>query len=72
MSPPIYSYKCPACEQEEDMLVSISEADTKQTCRICFAGMERTLTSPAGYSINGDNSSSVPSKASLTNVRVKT
>jgi putative FmdB family regulatory protein len=71
MSPPIYGYKCPACGREEDLIVSISRAEETQACPICHAGMERTLTAPSGYSIHGDNSGSVPSKNSLTGVKIK-
>lgn len=67
---PLYGFKCTVCSREEDMYLSISESGSTQRCPICHSDMERTLTSPAGYSM-GHNPASSPNKNNFSSIKAK-
>ena len=49
---PIYAYKCPKCEVEEERLSSI-EARDYQYCNSCNSLLER-LISPVSFRLKGE------------------
>lgn len=54
---PIYLFKCSACGQQDDVLLSIDKiADTKPKCPKCGCGMRRVYTSFAIHGFEYPNS----------------
>ena len=43
---PLYSYKCPACGETDDVLKSLALLDREEPCVQCATPMERQLSAP--------------------------
>jgi putative FmdB family regulatory protein len=52
---PIYEYKCKSCGREEELLVSLSEADGQQ-CPGCGKALERIMSAHGVGRSSGGNS----------------
>lgn len=51
---PLYSYKCPSCGAEEDVLhpMSLPKEELPQ-CSLCGTLLEKQVTAPGGFKFNG-------------------
>ena len=54
-----YDFKCASCGKKEDRLISEDQVKT-QTCTICFAPLQKLITSSGHYTIAGNNQASTP------------
>lgn len=44
---PLYTYKCPHCEQSVTLFKKLAELDREELCSSCGRGMVRQLSAPA-------------------------
>lgn len=50
---PIYEYFCPQCQVKKEKLLKVVQLDETQMCDDCEAVLERQLSKPLGFTIEG-------------------
>lgn len=50
---PIYQYYCSLCEQQHDVVKSISQYDTEEKCPVCDTNMDRQVPTKTGFVLKG-------------------
>lgn len=50
---PTYSYKCPKCQTEKEVIKGIKDADATELCPKCNHQMSKQVTGGCGFVLKG-------------------